>query len=61
MGGVYGWRDAAEFLLAGASAVAVGTATFTNPRTAEEVLHGLVDYCRRHSFAAIRDMTGALE
>ena len=61
MGGVYGWRDAAEFLLAGASAVAVGTATFTNPRIAEEVLHGLVDYCRRHSFAAIRDMTGALE
>lgn len=61
MGGVYGWRDAAEFLLAGASAVAVGTATFTNPRTAQEVLHDLVDYCRRHSFAAIRDMTGALE
>ena len=61
MGGVYEAKDALEFLLAGATAVAVGTATFSDPGTAGRVLDGIVDYCRRHGFASVRDMTGALE
>ena len=60
MGGVYEAKDAIEFLLAGATAVAVGSATFTNPGTAAEVQDGIVAYCERHGFAAVRDLTGAL-
>ncbi len=60
MGGVYEAKDAIEFLLAGATAVAIGTATFTNPNTAAEVYDGIIDYCTRHNFAAVRDLTGAL-
>lgn len=61
MGGVYEAKDAIEFLLAGATAVAVGTATFTNPNVVPEVCDGIVAYCERHGFAAVRDLTGALE
>ena len=60
MGGVYGWRDAVEFMLAGASAVAVGTATFTDPQVTAHVYDGMADYCRRHSFSSVSQLTGAL-
>jgi len=61
MGGVYAARDAIEFMLAGATAVAVGTATFSNPGTAGEVLDGIVEYCERHGFQSVSALTGALE
>ena len=61
MGGIYEAKDAIEFFLAGATAVAVGTATFTNPNVVSEVYDGLADYCGRHGFAAVRDLTGALQ
>ena len=60
MGGVYEAKDAIEFLLAGATAVAVGTATFTNPNTAAEVYDGIVAYCERHGFASVSELTGNL-
>ena len=60
MGGVYGWRDAVELMLAGASAVAVGTATFTAPATAAEVADGIAAYCEAKGFSAARDIVGAL-
>lgn len=60
MGGVYEPKDAIEFLLAGATAVAVGTATFTDPSTAARVADGIAAYCARQGFAAVRDLTGAL-
>ena len=60
MGGVYEAKDAIEFLLAGATAVAVGTATFTNPRVVAEVHDGIVAYCERHGFASVSALTGAL-
>ena len=58
MGGVYDARDAVEFLLAGATAVAVGTATFTDPGAAGAVYDGIVDYCERHGFASAAELTG---
>ena len=61
MGGVYTARDAIEFLLAGATAVAVGTATFSNPDVIAEVYDGIVDYCVRHGFESVSALTGALE
>ncbi|MDD6031813.1 MAG: dihydroorotate dehydrogenase [Kiritimatiellae bacterium] len=60
MGGVYEPKDAIELMLAGATAVAVGTATFTDPSTAARVCDGIADYCARQGFAAARDLTGAL-
>ena len=61
MGGVYEAKDAIEFLLAGATAVAVGTATFTDPGTVAAVYDGIVDYCIRHGFDKVSDLAGALE
>ena len=61
MGGVYDWRDAVELMLAGATAVAVGTATFTDPAAAAKVCNGIAAYCERHGIAAVRDLIGALE
>lgn len=60
MGGVYEAKDAIELMLAGATAVAVGTATFTNPNVVSEVYDGIVAYCQRNNFASVRDLTGAL-
>lgn len=61
MGGVYEAKDAIEFLLAGATAVAVGTANFTDPGTVASVYDGIVDYCERQGFASVAALTGALE
>ncbi len=61
MGGICSAADAVEFMLAGASAVAIGTATFANPRAPVEVLEGLQDYCRRHGIGAVRELTGAVQ
>ncbi len=60
MGGVYEAKDAIEFFLAGATAVAVGTATFTDPGVVAAVYDGLADYCERHGFASVAQLTGAL-
>jgi dihydroorotate dehydrogenase (NAD+) catalytic subunit len=59
VGGVGTWQDAAEMMLAGATAVQVGTALFANPRAPAEILAGLVEYLDRHGEAA-RDLVGAL-
>ena len=60
MGGVSEPKDAIEFLLAGATAVAVGTATFSNPGMAAEVYDGIVAYCERHGFKSVTELTGNL-
>ena len=61
IGGIMDHRDALQFLLAGASAVQVGTATFTNPRAALEVLDGLAGYLRDAGVARIADLIGAAQ
>jgi dihydroorotate dehydrogenase (NAD+) catalytic subunit len=60
MGGVYSWQDAVELMLAGATAVAVGTATFTSPATAADVTDGIAAYCEKNGFASVTELTGAL-
>ena len=61
MGGARSVTDAVEFLLAGASAVAVGTATFTNPSAAIEMVEGLPAWLDDHGHPAAADLIGALE
>ena len=60
MGGIYDAKDAIEFFLAGATAVAVGTATFTDPGVVAKVCDGIAEYCERHGFSAVSQLTGAL-
>jgi dihydroorotate dehydrogenase (NAD+) catalytic subunit len=60
MGGVYSAKDAIELMLAGATAVAVGTATFTDPATATAVYDGIYEYCQRHGMSSASELTGAL-
>lgn len=58
MGGISSWEDAVEFLLAGASAVAVGTANFVDPWAAVKVVDGLAEFCAREG-VAVQDLVGA--
>lgn len=60
VGGVATATDAVELLLAGASAVQVGTATFADPRSVIDVLDGLATWCVDHDVAAVRELTGAM-
>jgi len=61
MGGVRNGIDAVEFMLAGASAIAVGTANFVDPTSAIRVLDGLAEYCREHGVSRVSELVGALE
>jgi len=61
MGGIQFWQDAVEFMLAGATAVAVGTALFVDPRTPEKIIEGLTQYCRRHGIADISQLVGKVQ
>lgn len=61
MGGVISGEDAVEFLLAGASAVAVGTGNFVNPMATTDVLDGLLRYLRRHRIGDIGRLIGAID
>lgn len=58
MGGISTWEDAAEFMLAGASAVGIGTANFINPYAPLEVLDGLENYCLRKGYGSVRNIVG---
>jgi dihydroorotate dehydrogenase (NAD+) catalytic subunit len=58
VGGTASGVDAVEFLLAGASAVEVGTATFADPRAPRRILAELQDWCDRHGVARIADLIG---
>ena len=58
MGGIMNAEDAIEFFLAGASAVAVGTANFCDPRLAETICQGMLSYLDRHEFKNIQEIIG---
>lgn len=61
MGGISSAKDAIEFLLAGASAVEVGTYNFVDPSVTTQIVDGIEDYMRRHGFTDINDLIGALQ
>ena len=60
MGGISGWEDAVEFLLAGATAVSVGTANFSNPFAAIETAKGILAYMEQHQVRDVRELIGAV-
>jgi len=61
MGGIMDWKDAIEFILAGASAIQVGTANFIDPTTTLKVEEGINDYLERHKIKSVSEIIGALE
>ena len=61
LGGISSATDAIEFLLAGASAIEIGTANFIDPTISVKVAKGIVEYCERHGIKNVSDLTGALE
>lgn len=61
MGGIASARDALEFIIAGATAVQVGTANFVDPFVWRDLVAGVGDYLDRHGIARIRDLVGRLE
>lgn len=61
IGGIGCWQDAVEFIMAGASAVQVGTATFANPNTMIEVIDGLSAFMQRKGYKNIEEMRGLIQ
>ena len=61
LGGICSATDAIEFLLAGASAIQIGTANFIDPSISEKVIDGIEDYLNRHGFTSVQEIIGALE
>ena len=61
MGGVTTGEDAVEFMLAGATAVAVGTANFVNPTATVDVIDGIIDYCESQGVKDVNELIGALQ
>lgn len=61
MGGISTASDAVEFLIAGATAVQIGTATFVNPLAGPEILEGLVAYCREREIPDVNELVGSLQ
>ena len=61
LGGIMDWKDAVEFMLAGASAIQIGTANFINPAITVKVAEGIDDYLNRHGYKSVKEIIGALE
>lgn len=61
MGGIASYEDALEFIMAGAAAVAVGAANFTDPYTTVKVIDGIEQYMKRNDIKSISELTGCVE
>ena len=61
LGGIASWRDAVEFMMAGATAVQIGTSNFVDPTVSLKLIDGIAAYCERHGFHHASELVGALE
>ena len=61
MGGIVTPEDAVEFLLAGATAVQVGTASYADPRAVERLVGTLTSWCKSHNVERVSSLTGGLQ
>lgn len=61
IGGIMNWKDAAEFMIAGASAVQIGTVNFVNPNAGVEIVEGLKSYCEKISLNNLTDLSGSFQ
>jgi dihydroorotate dehydrogenase (NAD+) catalytic subunit len=61
LGGITTAEDAVEFLLAGATTVQIGTASYADPRAVQRIADSLERWCARHRIARVADLTGAVQ
>ncbi|MGK9477215.1 dihydroorotate dehydrogenase [Melioribacter sp. OK-6-Me] len=61
IGGIMNWKDAVEFMIVGASAFQIGTVNFINPKAGEEIIDGLIEYCKKMSINRVSDLTASYE
>ena len=61
LGGISNWKDAVEFILAGATAIQIGTYNFIDPAISVKVVDGINEYLDRHGFQSVQELIGALE
>ncbi len=61
LGGIMNATDAIEFMLAGASAIQVGTANFIDPQISVKIVDGIQEYCERHNISDVNEIIGALK
>jgi len=61
MGGITRAEDAVEVMLAGATAVQVGTASYADPRAVENIANGLRKWCAGHEVSRVSELTGAMQ
>ena len=61
LGGITTAEDAVEFLLAGATAVQIGTASYADPRAVQRIAESLERWCARHQFPKVKDLIGAVQ
>ena len=61
MGGIMNAADAIEMILAGATAVSIGTANFTDPKVSEKVVAGIEEYMRKYGVEDIKELVGAVQ
>ena len=58
IGGISSWKDAVEYIMAGASAVEIGAAKFANPNVMLEIIDGLKDFMKSHGYKNLDEMRG---
>ena len=61
LGGISNAKDALEFLIAGASAIEIGTANFLDPTVSVKVVQGVDEYLEKHGFASVKEIIGTCE
>jgi dihydroorotate dehydrogenase (NAD+) catalytic subunit len=61
LGGISNWKDAVEFILAGSSAIQIGTYNFVDPAISVKTVEGINDYLDKHGFKSVTEIIGALE
>jgi len=61
LGGISNWKDAVEFMLAGSSAIQIGTYNFVDPAISVKTVEGINDYLVKHGFKSVTEIIGALE
>ncbi|MDD2511711.1 MAG: dihydroorotate dehydrogenase [Proteiniphilum sp.] len=61
MGGICNWQDAIEFILAGATAIQVGTCNFVDPAVTVKIVRGIREYMERHGIASVSELVGGME
>lgn len=61
IGGIMNWKDAVEFMIVGASAIQIGTANFINPNVSNEIVEGLLEFCKNQNIVSITDLIGSYQ